>query len=57
MNPKKCEWRKKAIPIHFTKVNVITAAIKTCITKCFTLERSTPLKQNPFQIKLLHKRP
>ena len=23
MNPKKCERRKKAIPIYFTKVNVI----------------------------------
>ena len=23
MNPKKCERRKKAIPIRFTKVNVI----------------------------------
>ena len=23
MNPKKCEWRKKAIPVRFTKVNVI----------------------------------
>ena len=25
VNPKKCEWRKKAIQIRFTKVNVITA--------------------------------
>lgn len=25
MNPEKCERRKKAIPTHFTKINVIKA--------------------------------